>query len=574
MDNIEIAQILNQVADILEIKGANQFRINAYRRVAQVIEAMAKDINEVYKAGELEKIPGVGEGIAKIIKELIEKGKSKKIERLKKKVPRKITELMKLEGLGPKKVKFLYQKFGVDSIPELKKLVKSHKLLEQKGWGEKSEQNILRGIELYKHFSKRFLLGKVYFLTQDVLKKLRELEYVSRAEICGSIRRRKETIGDLDILLISKKPKKTIDFFVKLSMIKQVQAKGSTKARVVLYQGMEADLRVVKPVSFGAAMHYFTGSKAHNIHIRRLGIENGLRINEYGVFKKKGKRLVRIGGRTEEEIFKAVGLPWIPPEIREDEGEIEAAQTGKLPRLINVKDIRGDLHMHTNWSDGRHSILEMARAAKEKGYQYIAITDHGSSMGVVHGLNPKRVLAQLKAVKAAKKRIRGIKILTGIEVDILPDGKLYLPDKILEKLDIVVAGVHSSFCQSEEVITKRIIKAIKNPHVDIIAHPTGRIINKREPYELNLTELFQAARQTNTILEINAFWNRLDLNAANSRLAKNKGVKIAISSDAHDAMELDIMRFGVDTARRGWLEKGDVINTWPLEKMLKFLKKR
>ena len=570
MDNIEIAQILNEVADILDIQEANKFRAGAYRRAAQVIEAMPEDINEIYRENKLEEIPGVGESIAEKIKELIEKGKSKEIEKIKAKVPEGLSQLMEIEGLGPKRVKFLYQKFRVDSIGKLKKLIESHKLLKYKGWGEKSEANILRGIELYKRFSQRFLLGKVYFLSQDILAKLRGSAHIERVEICGSIRRRKETIGDLDILAISKKPSQAIDFFCNLPIVGQVLARGSTKANVVLRHGPEADLRVVKPESFGAAMHYFTGSKAHNIHIRRMGMEKGLRINEYGVFRKRGKKLIRIGGKTEEEVFKAVGLPWIPPEIREDEGEIEAAQTNKLPKLVKLGDIKGDLHVHTNWSDGEHSILEMAESAKKKEYEYIAITDHGSPMGIVHGLSPKRVMDQIKAVRAADKKIHGIKILTGIEVDILPDGRLYFPDKILEKLDIVVAGVHSSFRQSEKLMTARIARAIKNPNVDIIAHPTGRILNEREPYEMDMEEIIKLARETNTILEINAFWNRLDLNAVNARLAKMSKVKIAISTDAHNIMGLDIMRFGVDTARRGWLEKKDVINAWPLKKMLKW----
>lgn len=572
MDNIEIAQIFNQVADILEIQGENQFRVGAYRRAAQVIEALPKDINEIYQEGKLEEIPGVGESLAQHIKELIEKGKCREFEILKKKVPAGLLELMNIEGLGPKRVKFLYKKFGVQNISQLEKLLTSHRLLKEKGWGEKSEQNILRGIELYRRFSKRFLLGKIYFLAQGIVNKLKGYSEIDQVELCGSIRRMKETIGDLDILATAKNPKKAIEFFCQLPEIQEVRAKGPTKANVLLRRGPEADLRVVKPESFGAALHYFTGSKSHNIAIRRMGIEKGLRINEYGIFKKIGGQLKRIGGRTEEEIFKAVGLPWIPPEIRENTGEIEAALKNQLPRLISLEDLRGDLHVHSNWSDGTDSILEIAEAAKKLGYQYIAITDHTPTVGITHGLTAERVLKQLREIKKINQKVKGIRILSGIEVDIKKDGSLDLPNKVLEKLDLVVASVHTAFRQPKEEMTKRIIKAIQNPNVDIIGHPTGRLINEREPYELDLEAIMKEAKKTGTALELNSFWNRLDLNDVNCRMAKNMGVKIAISTDAHNIMELEIIKFGVATARRGWLEKKDVLNTLSINQLLKILK--
>lgn len=572
MDNIEIAKSFNQVADMLEIKGANQFRIGAYRRAAQVIEAMPKDINEIYREGKLEEIPGIGENLAQHIKELIKTGKCREFDNLKKKVPAGLVELMNIEGLGPKRVKFLYQKFGVKNIIQLEKLLAGHRLLKFKGWGEKSEQNIVRGIQMYRQFSKRFLLGKIYFLAQGIVNKLRENPEINQVELCGSIRRMKETIGDLDILATAKNPKKAIDYFCNLPEVKEVRAKGPTKANVLLRRGPEADLRVVKPESFGAAVHYFTGSKSHNIAIRRMGMERGLRINEYGVYKKLNGKLKHIGGRTEEEIFKEVGLPWMPPEIRENTGEIEAALKNRLPKLITLKDIRGDLHLHSDWSDGASSILEMAEAAKKFGYHYLAITDHTPTVGITHGLTPARVLKQIKEINKINKKIRGIKILSGIEVDIRKDGNLDLPDEILEKLDLVVASVHTAFRQPKETMTKRIITAMRNKNIDIIGHPTGRIINEREPYELDIESIMKEARRNNTVLELNSFWNRLDLNDVNCRMAKEFGVKIAISTDAHNVMELDIIRFGVATARRGWLEKKDVVNTLPLEKLLKVLK--
>lgn len=574
MDNIEIAKILNQIADILEIKGADRFRIIAHARAAQTIEAMPKDINIVYQEGELEQIPNVGKNISANIKELIETGKCKGFEKLKKQIPSGVLTLLNIEGLGPKKVRLFYKKFGVKSIPQLEKLVRSHKLLKLKGWGEKSEKNILRGISLYRRFSKRFALGQVYFLAQNIVQRLKDSKLTNKVEICGSVRRAKETIGDLDILATSGTPQKAMDFFTSLDMVQRVIAKGSTKARVVLKHGPEADLRVVKPGSFGAAMHYFTGSKAHNIHIRRMGQDRGLRINEYGVFRKRNKKLIRIGGQTEQEIFKSVNLLWIPPEIREDEGEIEAAQSKKLPKLITLKDIRGDLQIHTKWSDANNSILDMAEACKNKEYEYLAITDHASPLGVTTGLNSKTVLNYIKAIKRADQKIKGIKILAGIEVDILKNGTLYLPDRLLKKLDIVLAAVHSGFRRPKQETTKRMVKAMQNPYVDIIAHPTARLINKREPIKLDLQEIVRVAKTTGTILEINAFWDRLDLKDVHARMAKDKGVKMVICTDAHAIDHLNMMQFGILSARRGWIEKKHVINTFPLAKLLKSLKNK
>lgn len=574
MDNIEIAKILSQIADILEIIDANRFRVIAHQRAAQAIESLTKDINEIYKTGRLQEISGVGKAIADHIKELIETGESKTFERLKKKIPVGVLELLNIEGLGPKKVKLFYQKFGVTSIAELEKLVKSHKLLHLKGWQEKSEENILRGIKLYKKFRQRFALGEVYFLSQDIAKKLKQSKLTDKVTVCGSIRRAKETIGDMDILATSKTPKKTIEFFTSLDEVYKIIAQGTTKARAILKHGPEADLRVVKPESFGAAMHYFTGSKVHNIHIRRMGVAKGLRINEYGVYKKSKGKLVKIGGRTEEEIFKSVGLSWIPPEIREDEGEIEAAKNENLPKLITLNDIKGDLQVHTKWSDADNTILEMAQAAKEKGYSYIAITDHVSPMGITKGLNKKTIINYISAIRRADKKINGIKILAGSEVDIMKNGNLYLSDSILKKLDIVLAAIHSGLRMPQAEQTKRIIKALKNPYVHILAHPTARIINKREPIQFDIETIIQTAKKTHTILEINAAWQRLDLNAIHIRMAKERGVKMVISTDAHATNQLDMMQFGILTARRGWCEKKDVINTLPLSRFLTALTKK
>jgi len=581
MDNLEVAKILNQIADLMEIKGESKFKVGAYRRATRTIEELPENINDVYLKDKLEEIPGVGESIALDIKELITKGSCLRLSKLKEKIPGKLSELMEIEGLGPKKVAFLFKKFHVTAIKQLEKLIKSHKLKELFGWGPKSEQNILEGIKLYRRFRERFLLGKIYPYAQALQEKLRKSPLVEKVEICGSFRRRKETIGDLDILVTSKQPKRLVDFFVSLPEIQRVNAKGPTKVNVLLkygaqhQSGVETDLRVVRPESFGAALHYFTGSKTHNIEIRRRGIEKGLRINEYGVFKvsPSKKRLTRVGGAKEEEIFKAVGLPWIPPEIRENEGEIEAALENRLPKLIEKRDIKGDLHLHSDWSDGEDSILDLALSAQKRKYQYIALTDHASPIGIINGLNAHRVLKQILAIKEINKKLRGFQILTGTEVDINKDGSLFLPDKILEKLDIVVAGIHSSFHLSCDQMTKRIVKAMKNFHVDIIAHPTGRLINKREPYEIDESALIKEAKRTGTILEINAAPQRLDLTGPYIRLAKEYGVKMAISTDAHSTNQLDYMVFGVDTARRGWAEKNDIVNTLPFEELKGLLKR-
>ena len=595
MDNLEIAKILDQIADLMDIKGENKFKIGAYRKAARAIEELSENINEIYLKDKLKEIPGVGESIEKDIKELIKKRTCQRLKNLKEKIPVKLSELMKIEGLGPKKVAFLYKKFKITTIPQLEKLIGSLKLRKLFGWGEKSEQNILEGIKLYKRFKERFPLGQIYPYAISLKEKLKKSPFVLQIEICGSFRRRKETIGDLDILVTSKNPKKIFDFFVNLPEIQKVNAKGTTKVNVLLKHGPETDLRVVKPESFGAALHYFTGSKTHNIQIRKMGMERGLRINEYGVFKIKNqkstlrqssglilnkaeaskiKNLLRIGGREEEDVFKAVGLPWIPPEIRENEGEIEAAQKNNLPKLIKEKDIKGDLHIHSDWSDGENSLLEIAKACQKRGYQYIAITDHSSPLGITNSLSPSRILKQIKTIKEINKKLRNFYILSGIEVDINKDGSIFLPDKILEKFDLVVAGVHSSFRLPKEQITKRVIRAMQNLNIDILAHPTGQLINEREPYLIDFEAVIKEAQKTKTILEINAFWSRLDLNALNARKAKENGVKLAISTDSHSLNHLDFITFGVDTARRGWIEKKNVINTLPLNELLKFLKRK
>ncbi|MDD2647061.1 MAG: DNA polymerase/3'-5' exonuclease PolX [Patescibacteria group bacterium] len=569
MDNIEIAKIFNEIADVLELKNANPFRANAYRQAALSIESLPQDIKDIYQDDKLKEIPGIGEKIAQHIKDLITKGHSVELDRIINSLPRGLVELLRINGLGPKKVKFIYKKFKVKSISDLKKLLNSHKLESQRGWGEKTVNNIKEGLGLYEKFSQRLPLGQVDDLVQKILHELKKNYIIDRAEIAGSFRRSKETVGDLDFLATSKRPQQAINFFCQLPEVKNILSSGPTKANVFLKRGLEADLRVVEPDSFGAALYYFTGSKAHNIATRKIGISKGLKINEYGIYKRGGRK---IGGREEMDVFKAIDLPWIPPEIRENTGEIEAARKSALPKLITQKDIKGDLHVHSIWSEGAQTILEMAQAAKKFGYKYIAITDHDATIGITHGLTADRVIKQLKEIKKANKSLKDFKILSGIEIDIHKDGSLSLPDKVLSMLDVVVASVHSYFKQPRAEMTKRIVNAVRNVNVDIIAHPTTRLINRREPINVDLEEIYREAKKNKTILEINSQWNRLDLNDVNARTAKSFGVKFAISTDSHYISELQNIKFGVAIARRGWIEKKDVVNSMSLNNLLKSLK--
>ena len=461
-----------------------------------------------------------------------------------------------------------FNKFNVKSIRALEKLIKSKKLDKLKGWGDKSQADILHKITVYKRFKNRFLLGKIYPLANNIINQLTKEKLIDKAAICGSVRRGKETVGDLDILVTSKKPLQAIDFFCSMNFVKKILLKGNTKARVLIKSGPETDLRVVKPASFGSAMHYFTGSRSHNIKLRKLGISKGLKINEYGVFKNNRK----IAGRTETSVFEAVKIPFIPPEIREGMNEIKIAQENKLPKLINFNDIKGDLHLHTKWSDGTRTIIEMAKHCQAIGYKYIAITDHASPLKIVNGLDKHRILKYIKAIKLADKKVKGIKILAGAEVDIKKDGSLFLPDKILKKLDLVIASVHSGFKMNEIEMTRRIKIAIRNPCVHIIGHPTGRLINRREPYKVDMEEILKTAKDAQKIIEINAFYTRLDLNAIHVKMAKDIGVKMVISTDSHSTSHLNTMFYGILTARRGWLEVKDVVNAKSFKQFARQLK--
>jgi DNA polymerase (family X) len=569
--NRDIAKVFREMAAFLEAEEV-AFKPRAFERAALTIEEMNKEAADLYKEGgvkALDKIPNVGKGIAEKIEELFKTGRIKDYEKLKKKYPIKIEELSAIEGVGPKSAIKLYKKLKIRSVADLKRAAKAGKIRKLEGFGEKSEQKILKGIEFLKKSSGRTVLGFILPTVREIEKKLGSLEEVEKITVCGSVRRMEETIGDIDILATSKKPRAVMDYFTSLPEVSRVLSKGDTKTMVRLKAGLDADLRVVAPESYGAAVQYFTGSKSHNIALREIAIKKGYKLNEYGLFK--GKR--SIASRTEEEIYKTLGLDWIPPELRTDSGEIGAAGSGKLPKLIEYGALRGDLQIQTDWTDGKNSIEEMARAAVELGLEYILITDHTKRLAMTGGLDEKRIVKQWAEIDKVQKKLGGkIKILKGTECDILKDGLLDLPDKILSKLDVVGVAVHSHFNLSRKEQTERITKAITNPHADILFHPTGRIIGRRGPHELDMDEIIKTAKRTGTVLEIDAYPNRLDLKDEHVRECVRAGVKMSISSDAHLASHLQYLDLGVAQARRGWATRNDIVNAWDLKKMLSFLK--
>jgi len=570
MENTEFAKIFWEIAEFLELKGENPFKIRAYQKAARNIEALSENLEEVYKKGgipALEAIPGIGERIAGKIEQIIKTGKLDLHQKLLKEFPKGFIELMETPGLGPKTAMLLYKKLKIDSVEKLEAAAKAGKLRDLPGMGAKKEENILKGIELKKKVKGRFLLSEALTYAEAIVASLKKLKEVEQIMPAGSLRRAKETIGDIDILVTSKKPEAIMQTFANLPQVDRVLAKGPTKSAVILKNGLQADVRVVDPETFGAAAHYFTGSKQHNIQIRTLAVKKGLKISEYGIFK--GNK--RIGGKNEEDVFKAVGLPYIPPELREGTGEIEAALAGKLPKLIELSDIRGDLQMHSKFSDGGNTIEELVAEAKKLGYEYIAITDHTKSTRVAGGQTEKEFLKELEYIDKLNAKLKGFRILKGVEVDILPDGTLDFSDQVLKEAEVVIAAIHSNFKMDREKMTKRIISALKNKYVNILSHPTGRLIGKRDPYEVDIEAIIKAAKDTGTYLELNSFPERLDLSDIHLKRAKEEGVLIAINTDAHMAAQLEMMKYGVMTARRGWLEKKEVINTQPLEKLLKLL---
>jgi len=571
MKNQEIASIFYEIADFLEMEGI-QFKPYAYRRVAITLETLEEDVEDIYKKGglkALEKIPGVGKNIAERIEEHLKTGKIKYYQDLKKKTPVKMEELTTVEGLGPKRVKVLYQKLGIRNLKDLEKAAKAHKIAPLFGFDEKTEKNILEGIAFLKRSKGRFLLGEILPIVKETLERLKSLKEVEQISVAGSVRRMKETIGDVDFLVISKNPEKAMDFFVSLPEIVKIWGKGFTKSSVRMKGGFDMDIRVVPKKSYGSALQYFTGSKEHNIATRKIAIDKGLKLNEYGVFR--GPRMV--AGKTEEEVYKTLGMEWVPPELRENQGEIEAALKGKLPKLVELKDIKGDLHCHSKWDGGRNTILEMAERGRALGYQYLGITDHTKFLRIEHGLDEKKLSQQRKEIDKLNSRLKNFKILQGAETNILNDGSIDINDEALKKLDYAIAGIHSNFKMEKEKMTERIIKAMKNPYIKIISHPTGRIIKRRDEYQIDFDKILRAAKEFGVILEINSFPERLDLNDQNIIRPKEAGgVKMVINTDSHHKDQLRYIELGIAQARRGWAEKEDIINTQPLDKLLKYFK--
>jgi DNA polymerase (family 10) len=568
MRNSEVAQVLNEIADILELKGV-QFKPRAYRRAARTIETLTEELSEIAAHEGLEEIPGIGEGIAKKIRELLDTGDLEYLHQLRKEIPQGWVELLKVPEIGPKTVQRLNKKLGIETIDDLHKAIKKHKIRDLDGFGERSEENLREALAFYQEHTKRTFIGKAYPIVQALLSHLKAVPEVKRIEVAGSVRRWRETVGDIDILVASNKPIPVMDSFVHLSGVKRVLAKGTTKSSIILHEGLQVDLRVVEPAAFGAALLYFTGSKTHNIALRRIAQKRNWKLNEYGLSDNETNEV--IARKTEEEIYQALGMQWIPPELREESGELEAAQQGKIPKLITLEDIRGDLQIHTKWSDGAETIEAMVKAAKKRKYEYVAISDHSQAVTIAGGLSEEKISKQIDEVRKLDEKIPDIRILASAEVEILAEGALDFSDSLLAQLDVVSIGLHYGTKKPTEEITDRIITAMANKYVDILVHPTGRIVNQRAGYNVDLDRLIQASKKYKVYLEINSS-DRHDLPEAAARRVKEHGHRMVINTDAHRSNQLDFMKYGVAIARRAWLEANDVINTKPFTEFRRLLK--
>ncbi|MDH5791808.1 MAG: DNA polymerase/3'-5' exonuclease PolX [Candidatus Bathyarchaeota archaeon] len=566
--NARVSEVLYEIGELLTIKG-DRFRSRAYNMAAQRVRTLTEDVRRIRERGELEEIPGVGKSIAAVIEEVLDTGQSTQLEDLREALPTGVRDLMELEGIGPKKALRFQQELGIATIDDLEAAIKAGRLRDLKGFGEKTEENLLRSIEEFRTRQGRFLLGAVLPVIEEILSYLSSSEAVLEAEVAGSARRRMETVGDLDILAASLEPEKAVERFVTMPPVTRVLSQGTTKSTVVLEKNLQVDLRVIPPEDYGAALQYFTGSKEHNVELRTIAVKMGYKLSEYGLFERDTNRVV--ASRTEEEIYRALGMDPIPPELRENRGEIEAAAEGRLPELVEVGDIRGDLHVHTKWSDGTATIEEIASRCAELGLEYFAVCDHSKSLGIARGLDEKRLREQGAEIDRLNEGLESFTVLKGFECDIKADGSLDLPDKALKDLDFLVASVHSGFKATVEEMTERIVGAIHNDYVSCIGHPTGRLIQKRQPYELNLKEVFDAAAAQGVMMEINAFPDRLDLDDVNSRAAMERGLVMSIGTDAHTLGQLDFLPLGVSVARRGWLEAKDVANTLSAKEFLKKL---
>lgn len=567
MKNQLVASILNEVADLMEMDSVD-FRTKAYRRAAHTVEIQSEAIEDIRKEGKLMELPGVGAKIAKKIEEIIDTGSLEYLENLKREFPVDYDELMTVEGLGPKSIRQLYQELGVKTLDDLEKQAKNHHIRRLKGMGEKTERNILINLGFARKSGGRSLLGKILPVAREIKDLLKTLEYVDRVEIAGSIRRMKETVGDIDVLVTTTKPLEVMDFFTKMELVDDVVVSGPTKSTVRLKEsGIDVDIRTFEDESFGSALMYFTGSKETNVELRRIAISLGYKLSEYGVFD--GDQL--IAGTTETEVFNSLGMDYIEPELRENTGEIQAAINGTLPKLVELKEIRGDLQIHTNWSDGKNSIEALALEAQKMGYEYIAITDHSKDIKSSRSRDERQIKNQMDEIDTVNKKLEGFTVLKGVEANIDSYGYLDVPDKLLEDMDVVVAGIHSGFNQNKHELTRRMLSAISNEHVNIITHPTGREIHGRKGYELEFERIFEAANDNKTQLEINSRMNRLDLNDMHIKQAIEHHVKMVVNTDAHSIKELPNMELGVGTARRGWAKNEDIINTLNLKKLLSYL---
>lgn len=573
MNNAQIADVLSEIGTLLEIKGENPFKVRAYERAAEAVRSLVEELSQVREKGDLQDVAGVGASIAQKIEELLDTGKCMHHRELLDQFPAAVFDMMRIPGVGPKTVKLLLEREDIATVEELEQAAKAGRLRGLPGMGEKTEQEILRGIARVREYSKRTNLGVAWTIAENIMAHLRESAAVNQMEAAGSLRRMKETIGDIDILVTADDAGTVMEQFLALDLVSDVIAHGPTKSSVITEAGIQADLRVVKPESFGAALQYFTGSKQHNIRLRDLAVRRHIRVNEYGAFRIEGDEEKHIGGRVEEEMYAAVGLAIMPPEMREDQGEIEAARDGKLPDLVQLSDIRGDLHMHSTWSDGSNTVEEMARAGKKLGYRYIAVTDHSRSQTIADGLSIERLRERRREIESAREAVKGITILDATEVDIKRDGTLDYPVEVLAELDFVIASVHSGWKMSREAMTERITRAMENPWVDCIAHPTGRLIGQRDPFEVDMETVLRKAAKLGVAMEINAHPDRLDLKDVHARRAKELGVKLLINTDAHSADGLSLMRFGVATARRGWIEAEDVLNVLPVSQLRRQLRR-
>jgi DNA polymerase (family 10) len=568
--NADIAAIFEEIADLLEIEAANPFRIRAYRNAARTLSELPQDVRVLLEKGDdLTRLPGIGDDLAAKVDEIVATGSCSLLQRLHKVLPPAITELLHIPGLGPKRVKALYHDLDVQTVEQLYRAARDGRIRALHGFGEKTELNILQAVEAHVSKSRRFKLATAAQYAESLSAFLQKIAGVSQVTVAGSFRRMRETVGDLDILITATEPDAVMQHFTAYDEVAEVLSAGSTRASVVLKCGLQVDLRVVAETSYGAALHYFTGSKAHNIAIRRIAQKLGLKVNEYGVFRGDAC----IAGETEESVYRAIGLPYIPPELRENRGEIEAARAGWLPQLVELANLRGDLHVHTKASDGHNSLRDMARAAQALGFEYLAITEHSRRLTVAHGLDPLQLLRQCDEIDQLNTELNGITLLKGIEVDILEDGSLDLPDDVLGRLDLVVGAVHSKFDLSRTKQTERILRAMEHPHFTLLAHPTGRLLEQREPYDVDMLRIIRQAKTRGCFLELNAHPERLDLLDTYCQMAKNEGVLVSINSDAHSSYDFANLRFGIGQARRGWLEKSDVLNTLPLAKLMSLIKR-